>query len=192
MGLYLEGYLDTLGLANIVWSISYDIGKDENNHVWQSCLSFMLNVRGSLKLRAPPSSNLTSSSSSAQKLWSPILLNFVLLFRVKSVLTLLLPSPSLLIPHFLKLLTRVTILFFSWAKYHYLFSDVVLLKVKSILCSAGEGLIFFFFCEISNTVFGNLDVSSSVSEGIVIFRRDLPFTFEILPCLLASKFSGTL
>lgn len=46
------------------------------------------------------------------------------------------------------------------------------------------------FCEISNTTLRNLDVSSSVSDGISIFRRDLLFTCDILGGLLVSKSSG--
>lgn len=46
------------------------------------------------------------------------------------------------------------------------------------------------FCEISSTTLGNLEVLSSVSDGISIFRRDLLFTFDILRGLLVSKSSG--
>lgn len=52
-------------------------------------------------------------------------------------------------------------------------------------------IIYWCVCEISNAVLVNLDRSSSISERIVIFRKD-PFTSEMSPCLLACKFSGTL
>lgn len=176
-------------VQDALWSTSYDIGKKWEFLCLAALLVLHVKVGAPLNL-APPRCNPTSSSSSAQKLCSPLLLNLALFFffLFNSMLTLLPASFSLS-----STLSRTSSCYshnsIFQAKYHYLISE--LLEIRSILAILLKTGVCRFFCETSNIVLENLEASLSVSAGILIFRQDPPFIFETSPCLLARKFSVT-